>query len=157
MTDRPYRILVTGSRDWADRDAVDSALADVLRAIPADREAVLVSGACPSGADAIAEDWARRYGMTVERHPADWDRHGRAAGPVRNVRMVRLGADICLAFIRDGSRGAGHTARLADAAGIPVRRWTEQARRAAGIDGTAGDAQDIRHRFVRDDRIGDPR
>ena len=30
----------------------------------------------------------------------------------------------------------------------------DTARRAAGIDGTAGDAQDIRHRFVRDEQGG---
>ncbi|MGW1015631.1 SLOG family protein [Streptomyces niveus] len=124
MSDRPYRILVTGSRDWDDHDLIRSSLAV---AIYQNAPAVIVHGACPSGADATASWWVRRYrhlGITEERHPAQWRTHGRAAGPIRNQQMVHLGADICLAFIRNGSRGATGCADLAEAAGIPTKRWT---------------------------------
>lgn len=123
----PYRILVTGSRDWRDRDTIWRALGDTVAPIDITRETVLVSGACPRGADALAEDWARKYGLTIERHPANWLVNGhvdRSAGFRRNAEMVALGADVVLAFIRDGSRGASHTARLAEQAGIPTRRFT---------------------------------
>lgn len=124
MSDSPYRILVTGSRDWADYDMVRNALTTALyQNVPA----VIIHGACHTGADAIASWWVRRYrfiGLTEETHPADWKLHSRSAGPRRNKAMVDLGADICLAFIRNGSRGATGCADLAEAAGIPVRRWT---------------------------------
>lgn len=121
---KPYRILVTGSRDWCDQQAVWDALAPIARALPADQDLVLVHGGCPTGADAMCDEWARGFGAVIEVHPANWVRHGRAAGPRRNAEMVNLGADVCLAFIRNGSRGASHTAALAEQAGIPVRRWT---------------------------------
>jgi len=119
-----YRILITGSRTWTDRDTIWRVLGDTVAPIDITRETVLVSGACPRGADALAEDWARRYGLTVERHRANWQLEGKRAGFIRNARMVNLGADICLAFIKDGSRGASHTARLAEEAGIETRRFT---------------------------------
>jgi hypothetical protein len=119
-----YRVLITGSRDWNDELTIESALAmAVYQKVPA----TIVHGACPTGADAIASQWTRAHrviGLTEEMHPAHWRWHGRAAGPRRNAEMVNLGADICLAFIRNGSRGASHTAGLAEQAGIPTRRWT---------------------------------
>lgn len=131
MSPAPYRVLVTGSRTWEDERTIWHAIASaVLDNASAAAPVVLVHGACPRGADAHAAAWAAlaaadsRRPVAVEAHPADWDQHGKAAGFRRNAEMVRLGADICLAFIKDGSRGATHTADLAQKAGIPVRRFT---------------------------------
>jgi hypothetical protein len=121
----PYRILVTGSRDWPDHDVIYDALDAILFARPDGRDSHLVVGDCPRGADRIAYQWAVTAMVPTEIHRADWTALGRAAGPMRNKTMVDAGADICLAFIRNGSRGATGCAALAEAAGIPVRRWAE--------------------------------
>ena len=110
------RVLVTGSRDWADRQAIAAALRDWQAP-----GAVLVHGGA-RGADRIAAALWRSWGLRDEPHPADWHRHGRAAGPIRNQQMVAAGADVCLAFIRHASRGATHCAATAEHAGIPTIR-----------------------------------
>jgi hypothetical protein len=136
----PYRVLVTGSRDWDDAAAVRAALNSVLAEIPAPRPIIVVHGDCPTGADIMAKVWATTWcqdeRVTEEPHPAAWHL-GRKAGPERNLAMVRAGADVCLAFIgpctsprcdridAHGSHGATGCATLAEATGVPVRRWTE--------------------------------
>lgn len=130
-----FRILITGSRDWTNLNAFHGALwraryeLDPVSGIDRDTGAsrlTIVHGACPTGADSIADRIRGEGGLIrIERHPADWETYGKAAGFKRNAEMVSLGADICLAFIRNNSKGASMTADLAEKAGIPVRRYRE--------------------------------
>lgn len=130
------RILITGSRDWPDQHAVNSEInrfiaetCELLRdsfGDPVDYDTskiVIVHGDCPTGADRMASDWAIDNWVAQEPHPADWAAFGKRAGYLRNAEMVALGASVCLAFIKDNSRGATMTAGLAERVGIPVRRF----------------------------------
>jgi len=110
----PARILITGSRTWTAVTTMRTELARWRQVYP---DAVLVTA--PAAARTRSQPgsgWAAPAGRTA---PADWTRHGRSAGFLRNRLMVDLGADVCLAFIRDHSRGAEHTAALAESAGSP--------------------------------------
>lgn len=126
-----YRVLVTGSRSWPSPDLVYKELSRVLCQVwtaKAGGSLVVIHGACPTGADQHASEWcAFPHALVVpvieEAHPADWKNHGKAAGFMRNSVMVGLGADECLAFILNESRGATHTAERAESAGIPTRRF----------------------------------
>lgn len=78
-------------------------------------------GDCPTGADRIVDNWARRredVGVTVEPVPADWRLYGKAAGPRRNQEMVDRGAELCIGFLRDNSTGTRHCLSLARNAAI---------------------------------------
>ena len=118
------RILVTGSRDWDKPEIIDYALRYLIESNDVSLDAILVSGACPTGADKMADDiWQLQLNRTAERYPADWVAHGKKAGFLRNAEMVKRGADICLAFIKNDSKGATMTADLAEKAGIPTYRY----------------------------------
>ena len=126
------RILVTGSRTWEDKHAIAQALIEALRERTPKvgnmnfltGDVTVVHGACPIGADRLADEWCKANFIEVEPHPAKWQEFGKRAGFLRNAEMVGLGADLCLAFIKDESRGASMTARLCEEAGIPTRRFT---------------------------------
>lgn len=118
----PLRILVTGSRTWTQPFAVISILDSIYAQKHPSHKMIVVHGDCPSGADRIAKNWCLNMcvvDVADEAHPVSWGT-GRRGGPLRNAHMVNLGADVCLAFVRDGSAGASGCARFAREAGIPT-------------------------------------
>jgi hypothetical protein len=127
---RPIRrVGITGSRTWTWESDVHEGLSLVRRYVDGidvgyDVPLTLVHGAAGRGVDRIGRDYAAAGGWDIEPHPADWISNGRAAGLMRNVEMVREGADVWLAWIHNGSRGATHCADYAEKCGIPTWRWT---------------------------------
>lgn len=106
-----HRILVTGPRDCDNPEIVHDVLMQAVGCY--DGPVTIVHGACPTGVDAIAHEWATTWaqsmGLSVEAHPAQkhptqdfgpWP----GAGPRRNLYMTELGADLCVAFIAPCTR-----------------------------------------------------
>lgn len=95
-------IVVGGCRTFNDYEQLSKHLDIILQ--PYKRTGtIILSGHC-SGVDMLAERYAEKHGLTVERHPAEWARYGRAAGPIRNEQMV-IQADCVIAFWDGVSRG----------------------------------------------------
>jgi len=107
-------VIVTGGRAYADRARVFA----VLDAIHAETPIALLRHGCATGADALAQAWAEEH-VPQSYWPADWKKHGNAAGPIRNQAMVDAGADLVVAF--PGGRGTVDCVRRARKAGIPVK------------------------------------
>jgi len=109
------RVLVCGGRDYADAAHVEGVLRfHLLEGAPN----VIIEG-CARGADSLAEDFGTRWLIPVEHFPADWDRHGKAAGPIRNRQMLDEGKpDLVIAF--PGGRGTANMIEQAERAGVPV-------------------------------------
>lgn len=121
-----FRILITGSRDWSDEKAIENAIIDLSNWYPFQWEdVVIVHGDCPTGADAIAQRFAEEVGLITERHPADWNKFGKFAGPKRNMEMVDLGADVVLAFPKGVSKGTRGCLKYAQEAGLTVKVYED--------------------------------
>lgn len=116
-------MLVTGSR-WTTGDDAVLVRHRLNRlcgpAIANGYLVIVVEGRSPrGGVDLVARLWAENTtGAIDEGHPADWDRYGRQAGMLRNAAMVRLGADVCLAFPSRDSVGTWDCVKRAVRAGI---------------------------------------
>lgn len=119
------RVLVTGSRDFVDRDLARQAIvwAANVAGVENPADVTVVHGAA-RGADMVLAELAESFGCVVEAHPARWEELGKKAGPVRNQEMAALGADVCLAFPLPGSRGTLHCMQEAAKVGIPVVNCT---------------------------------
>jgi hypothetical protein len=107
------KIVVCGSRSWSDYGAIHARLAQLAAG------SVVISGGAP-GADRLAERAARSLGLQLVVMPADWRRHGRAAGPIRNAAMLAAGPELVLAFWDGVSRGTADMVQRSRAAGVSV-------------------------------------
>lgn len=93
-------LAVIGSRSWTHQDRLFAYLDHIHQKT---KNLRLVSGACPSGADYIAELWAKKKGVPILLFPADWSQ-GKGAGFKRNLEIVKA-ADAVVAFWDGASKG----------------------------------------------------
>lgn len=111
--DKTYcnRLIVTGGRDYDNRKRVFEVL-EKLRPI------VVVHGACPTGADAFASEWAKLNDVIEDGYPIHMLNWG-GNGPARNQAMVNDGADLVLVF--PGGRGTHDCMTKAFKAGLAIK------------------------------------
>ncbi|MFC5509336.1 hypothetical protein [Bosea massiliensis] len=68
-----------------------------------------------TGADSLAARWCEGNGMSFQVYPAEWEKLGTRAGPVRNLQMIKEEdpmPTICIAF--PGSRGTRDMVKQAE-------------------------------------------
>lgn len=108
------RILVCGGRDFNDNEFLKHQLTALFHIYG---QFVLVHGDA-RGADTLAKEWAEHVGLPIEAYPADWKKHGKRAGPIRNREMLASGIDYVVAF--PGGEGTAHMVSIASREGILV-------------------------------------
>ena len=113
------KLLVCGGRNYADQKGLYLVLDAWHRVNPV---SLLIHGAA-RGADQLAANWASSRGVPLAAYPADWNLHGRSAGPRRNEQMLQEGKpEMVIAF--PGGRGTAHMVRIAREAGVKVMTVT---------------------------------
>ena len=128
-----FRILITGSREWVDRELMRSTLSAIKNSRNEYNFPIVVVHGGARGADSMAGSLARATpGATEEIHPVEWLPAGiynPYAGHARNQKMVDLGGDICVAFFQVGAanRGTADCVKRAKLAGIPLLEiWSKE-------------------------------
>lgn len=116
------RIIVAGGRDFNDVGLLSKSLDKLLTGLNDDIQ--IISGAA-RGADSLGEEYAVKNGYQVAVFPADWNRHGKRAGYLRNMQMAQYAIrDACkgmlVAFWDGESRGTKHMIELATGYGLEV-------------------------------------
>lgn len=123
------KILVCGGRDmdkfdawnWLERNLKDE-LAHATGAYSSLTIEAIIHGGC-RGADEGAGEWAASEGVKTIVCPADWKKHGKAAGPIRNREMLeKHKPDFVVAL--PGGKGTAGMIAMAECHGVPViKAW----------------------------------
>jgi len=95
------KVIIAGGRDFTNYALVETAVK-----VSGFEITQVVSGKA-KGVDTLGEVWALANNIPVEAFPADWDQHGRAAGPIRNREMAEY-ADALIAIWDGESKGTAN-------------------------------------------------
>lgn len=112
------RIVVAGCRNYENYAEASAYISSCIAKIQTEDTLIFLSGGC-RGADQIGERYAEEHGYALELYPAQWERYGRRAGPVRNRTMAEQG-DYFICFWDGKSRGTGSLIRYAQKLNKPV-------------------------------------
>lgn len=113
------KVLICGGRDYEDWEKFNTMMNNVWESLSKIDEVTEIAHGGATGVDGMADDWAWYHGIPVKKFPADWKKHGKAAGPIRNAQMLKeFGPDVVVAF--PGGRGTGDMVQRAKAHGVKV-------------------------------------
>ena len=97
-----YKVIIAGGRDFENYDQLKKACDYYLQNKKKEGIEIVSGGA--SGADKLGERYAEERGYPVTVFNADWNKHHKAAGPIRNRQMAEH-ANALIAFWDNESRG----------------------------------------------------
>ena len=120
---KSFALLIAGSRNYTDYPELKR-ICDLL--LKNQRDVLIVSGGA-RGADTLAKRYADERGFLFQEFPADWNKHGKAAGYIRNRQMhdyiARFPNRGCVLFWDGESKGTKQNIPLSEERHTPIRIW----------------------------------
>jgi hypothetical protein len=107
-------LIIAGGRDFNNYETMCRELEEYEN-----QDVTIISG-CVRGADRLGERWAQDHGKAIREFPANWRKHGKAAGPIRNAEMAD-NADRGVVFWDGKSRGTKNMIDNANRAGLQIK------------------------------------
>lgn len=117
--------MVTGSRNYDDFNEMYWILKTIVSELKIEPSQSAIIHGNSRGADKIAGYVGRNLGFNIEVYPANWDKYGKVAGPIRNREMVNSGVDLVLAFPIGNSYGTRNAIKEAKKKQIPIINVTK--------------------------------
>lgn len=105
-------LAIVGSRNFNDYDAFCDKLNMFVASIGGIQKINKIVSGGAGGADKMAERFARENKIELQVFAADWNRYGRAAGPMRNSQIVEAATHM-VAFPSKDGRGTQDSLRKA--------------------------------------------
>lgn len=82
------KIIIAGGRDFADYSLLEFEVKKFIVENNLQLPIEIVSGHA-RGADTMGERFAHKYKLDLKIFPADWDKYGNRAAPIRNEEMAK--------------------------------------------------------------------
>tara|TARA_R100001163_G_scaffold64680_1_gene59504 strand:- start:3973 stop:4362 length:390 start_codon:yes stop_codon:yes gene_type:complete len=117
----PIRLAIVGSRNYKNWNEFKVKVEETLKIwdiIPDQIETIVSGGA--SGADTLAQLWASKNKIPMTIYPPDWNKHRRAAGPIRNTLIIKDATHV-IAFPSKSGFGTQDSISKAKSQGKPLK------------------------------------
>ena len=113
------QVIIAGCRNYNNyteaKIYIDRCLSNIRRT----HKITIISGGC-CGADKLGERYAVENNFNVVRYPAQWNKYGKKAGPIRNKAMAEI-ADFIICFWDGESKGTQSMIQFAKDFQKPLR------------------------------------
>lgn len=115
------RIAVTGGRAHTPSPVEMDSFWRIWRGLATEGHPIELLHGDARGVDRYVAQQARQRGIKVRAFPADWNKHGKAAGPLRNRQMLQQ-AHALIAFLQESGPGTASAIRIAEDLGITIQK-----------------------------------